>query len=141
MRFAWPIEILQEPEGVTITCPDIPEMVTCGPTLDAALAEAADALVTALSFYIDAGQPVPVPSPARGRKVIPLPALAAAKLALHQAMLHAGVSNVELGQRLNMDEKSIRRLRDPLHGSKVETIEATLHVLGQRLEVVVQPAA
>jgi antitoxin HicB len=73
--------------------------------------------------------------------VVSVPALAAAKLALHQAMLDACVSNVELGRRLGIDEKAVRRLRDPLHRSKVETIEAALRALGQRLEVVVRPAA
>lgn len=141
MRFAWPVDVLEEPEGVTVTCPDMPEMVTCGATIDAALAEAADALVTALSFYTDAGRRLPPPSPARGRRVVAAPALAAAKLALHQAMLDAGVSNVELGRRLGMDEKAVRRLRDPLHRSKVEAIEAALGALGRRLEVVVRPAA
>lgn len=141
MRFAWPVDVLEEPEGVTITCPDVPEMVTCGATVDAAMAEAPDALVTALSFYTDGGRRLPPPSAARGRPVIAVPTLAAAKLALHQAMLGADVSNVELGRRLGMDEKAIRRLRDPLHRSKVETIEAALHALGRRLEVVVRPAA
>jgi antitoxin HicB len=141
MRFAWPVDVLEEREGITITCLDVPEMVTCGATLDAAMKGATDALVTALSFYTDAGRRLPTPSPARGRKVIAVPALAAAKLALHQAMLDAGVSNMELGRRLGIDEKAVRRLRDPLHRSKVEAIEAALRALGQRLEVVVRPAA
>jgi antitoxin HicB len=141
MRFAWPVELLEEREGITITCPDVPEMVTCAATLDTAMEDAVDALVTALSFYTDAGRRLPTPSPARGRRVVAVPAPAAAKLALHQAMLDAGVSNVELGRRLAIDEKAVRRLRDPLHRSKVETIEAALRALGPRLEVVVRPAA
>jgi antitoxin HicB len=141
MRFAWPVDVLEERDGITITCPDVPEMVTCGATLDAAMEDATDALVTALSFYTDAGRRLPIPSPARGRRVVTVPALTAAKLALHQAMLDAGVSNVALGRRLGVDEKAVRRLRDPLHRSKVETIEVALRALGQRLEVVVRPAA
>ena len=70
MRFAWPVDVLQEPEGVTITCPDVPEMVTCGASVDAAMAEAPDALVAALSFYTDGGRRLPPPSPARGRAVV-----------------------------------------------------------------------
>lgn len=141
MRYAWPVEVLEEPEGVTVTCPDVPEMVTCGATVAEALDMARDALVTALSFYTDDGRLLPTPSAARGRVVIAVPALVAAKLALHQAMLAAGVSNVELGRRLGVDEKAVRRLRDPLHGSKIEAVEAALHVLGRQLEVVVRPAA
>lgn len=97
--------------------------------------KAEDALVTALSFYTDEGRPLPTPSAARGRPVAMVPSLVAAKLALHGAMLSAGISNVELGRQLGLDEKSIRRLRDPLHRSHIDQIEAALRLLGKRLEV------
>jgi len=141
VHYAWPVGLLEEPEGVTITCPDVPEMVTCGQTVAEALDAAVDALVTALSFYTDADRKLPAPSPARGRHVVAVPALAAAKLALHEAMVRGGVSNVELGRRLGTDEKSVRRLRDPLHGSKIEAVEAALRALGKRLEVSVREVA
>jgi antitoxin HicB len=141
MRFAWPVEVLEEPEGITVTCPDVPELVTCGGTLPDALDSAIDALVSALSFYTDEGRKLPSPSPSRGRHVVTVPALIAAKLALHEAMVAAGISNTELGRRLGTDEKAIRRLRDPLHGSKIERVEAALRELGRRLEVVVTAAA
>jgi antitoxin HicB len=141
VHYAWPVELLEEPEGVTVTCPDVPEMVTCGRTVAEALDAAIDALVTALSFYTDADRRLPTPSRAHGRHVVAVPALAAAKLALHEAMVQGGVSNVELGRRLGTDEKSIRRLRDPLHGSKIEAVEAALRALGKRLEVSVREVA
>jgi antitoxin HicB len=45
------------------------------------------------------------------------------------------MSNVELGRRLGMDEKSVRRMRDLLHRSHIGQIEAALRLLGRRLEV------
>jgi antitoxin HicB len=141
MHYAWPVELLEEPEGVTVTCPNVPEMVTCGRTAEEALEQAVDALVTALSFYTDDGRKLPTPSPSRGRPVVAVPALIAAKLALHEAMLRGGVSNVELARRLGTDEKSVRRLRDPLHGSRIEAVEAALRALGKRLEVSVRAMA
>ena len=89
----------------------------------AAMAE--DALVTALSFYTDDGRPLPRPSDRNGR------------LALHDAMLAAGVTNVVLGKRLGVDEKSVRRLRDPLHRSHIDSVERALRALGRRLEVAI----
>jgi antitoxin HicB len=65
----------------------------------------------------------------------PSPALAAAKLALHDAMLEQGISNVELAGRLGLDEKAVRRLRDPLHRSHIDAVEAALRALGRRLVV------
>jgi antitoxin HicB len=52
-------------------------------------------------------------------------------------MVVANVSNVELGRQLGLDEKAVRRLRDPLHRSRIEAVEAALHALGRRLEVTV----
>jgi antitoxin HicB len=136
MRYAYAVEVLEEPDGVTVTCPDVPEMVTGGwGDVSANLDAAADALATALSAYVDEGRPIPAPSPAEGRPVVVVGPLAAAKLALHEAMLEQGVSNVELADRLGLDEKAVRRLRDPLHRSHIGAVETALRALGRRLVV------
>jgi antitoxin HicB len=136
MRYAFPFDLHPQPEGgFTVTFQDIPEALTEGDTAEEACERAEDALVAALSFYTDDGQPLPVASAARGRPLALVPPLAAAKLALHDAILSAGISNVELGRRLGLDEKAVRRLRDPLHRSHIGQIEAALRILGKRLEV------
>ena len=136
MRYAYPVEVLEEADGITVICPDVPEMVTGGWGDRAANLDAAeDALTVALSAYVDDGRPVPAPSPAGGRPVVAVGPLAAAKLALHDAMLAQGVSNVELANRLGLDEKAVRRLRDPLHRSHIGAVEAALRALGRRLVV------
>lgn len=136
MRYAYPFKMDPQPEGgFTVTFPDVPEAITDGDTEGEARERAEDALVTALSFYTDDAKPLPVPSAARGRPVAIAPPLVAAKLALHDAMLAAGISNVELGRRLGLDEKAVRRLRDPLHRSHIGQVEAALRLLGKRLEV------
>ncbi len=136
MRYAYPYIADPQPEGGwTVTFPDVPEAVTQGDTDEEVAAMAEDALVTALSFYIDDGQPLPRPSPAHNRPLAIVPPLVAAKLALHDAMLAAGMSNVVLGRRLNLEDKAVRRLRDPLHRSHIGAVEAALRVLGKRLVV------
>ena len=88
MRYAYPAEVLEEADGVTVTCPDVPEMVTGGwGDVAANLDAAGDALETALSGYVEDGRPIPVPSPPDGRPVVVVGPLAAAKFALHEAML------------------------------------------------------
>ena len=142
MRFAYPVEILDEPEGITITCPDVPEMVTGGwGDLPANLDAASDALVAALSFYVSDDLALPVPSPARGRHVVTVPLLVAAKLALYRAKRAARMTNVELGKRLGIDEKDVRRLLDPTHNSRIGQVEAALKALGRRLVVEEREAA
>jgi antitoxin HicB len=141
MPDAYPLQVAVADEGVTITCPDLPGMVTCGATHAEALDRATEAVVTALSIYVAGGRPAPRPSAPHGRPVVWVAALAAAKLALHQAMLATGVSNVELARRLGLDEKAVRRLRDPLHRSHIGAVEAALRHLGRRLELTVREAA
>ena len=141
MRYAYPYELAAQPEGgFTVTFPDLPEAVTQGEDEAEAAAMAEDALVTALSFYTDNAERLPRPSAARGRPVAYVPPLVAAKLALHDAMLAAGVSNVALARRLGTDEKTVRRLRDPLHQSRINQIDAALRALGKRMGIVIEAA-
>jgi antitoxin HicB len=142
MRYAYPYAADPQPEGGwTVTFPDVPEAITQGDTDEEVVAMAEDALVTALSFYIEQAMPLPRPSAARNRPVAIVPPLVAAKLALHDAMVAAGMSNVVLGRRLGLEDKAVRRLRGPLHRSHIGAVEAALHVLGKRLVVDVANAA
>jgi antitoxin HicB len=141
MRYAYPYELTAQPEGgLTVTFPDVPEAITQGETQEEAAAMAEDALVTALSFYTDNSERLPQPSPSRGRPLAYVPPLVAAKLALHDAMVAGRVSNVALAQQLGMDEKTVRRLRDPLHQSRINQVDAALRVLGKRMGIVVEAA-
>ena len=140
MRYAYAVEIERGEDGVTVTSPDVPEMVTYGSNETEAVERAADALVSALSFYVEDARTLPKPRLAGGR-VVSVPALAAAKFALHDAMIEAGLSNVELARRLGLDEKSIRRLRDPLHRSHIGQVEAALASLGKKMVVEIGTAA
>jgi len=141
MRYAYPYELLPQPEaGFTVIFPDVPEAITQGDTQDEAAAMAEDALLTALSFYTDHAESLPRPSPAHGRPLAYVPPLVAAKLALHDAMLAAGISNVALARRLGTDEKTVRRLRDPLHRSRINQVDAALRVLGKRMGIVIEAA-
>lgn len=141
MRYAYPYELLPQPEGgFTVTFPDVPEAITQGDTEKEAAAMAEDALVTALSFYTDRAEPLPRPSPTHGRALAYVPPLVAAKLALHDAMITAGASNVALAQQLGTDEKTVRRLRDPLHQSRINQVDAALRVLGKRMGIVIEAA-
>lgn len=141
MRYAYPYELAAQPEGgFTVTFVDVPEAITQGDTEEEAGAMAEDALVTALSFYTDRAERLPAPSPADGRRLAYLPPLVAAKLALHDAMLAAGISNVALARQLGTDEKTVRRLRDPLHQSRINQVDAALRALGKRMAIVVEAA-
>jgi len=141
MRYCYPAEVAPSAEGVTVTFPDVPEAIATGTTTADALDQARDALISALSFYVDEGQPLPGASAAAGRPMIGVSILEAAKLALHDAMVSGRITNIELARRLGLDEKAVRRLRDPLHRSHIGQIEAALEAMGRRLELVVDDTA
>jgi antitoxin HicB len=141
MRYAYLYVLHPQPEGdVTVTFPDVPEAITQGDSEEEAATMAEDAPVTALSFHMDKAERLPRPSPAEGRPLAYLPPLVAAKLALHDAMIIAGVSNVALARQLGTDEKTVRRLRDPLHQSRINQVDAALRVLGKRMGIAIEAA-
>ena len=91
----------QKSGGVLVQFIDVPEAYTFGATeTDAGGDNALDCLIAALGGYIKLGREIPRASPARGRPVVILPPLVAAKLALYKAMRAGRVSRTELARRL-----------------------------------------
>ena len=137
----WPVELARQEDGpILVTFPDVPEALTEGETEAEAMVQAQDCLVAALGGYVGARRAIPRPSPARGRTTVPLPALAAAKIALYGAMRAQGVGNTALAVRLGLSEGAVRRLIDLDHRSHIGQVETALQVLGQRLTVATQAA-
>ena len=127
---------------VIATFADVPEAHTVGNDKAQALARAPDALETALAIYVDERRDLPSPTrPRKGQRAVALPAMAAAKLAIYQAMRDQGVTQVELASRIGCDPKDVRRLLDLTHRSRLDRLEAALKALGKRLVVEVLDAA
>ena len=141
MRYAYPATFSEAPDGVSVTFADVPEAITWGSTRKEATKHAADALISALSVYVEDNWHSPKPSAARGRELVAVTALEAMKLALHDAMLEAKVSDRKLAARLALEEKAVRGLRDPLQRSAIDDVEAALRCLGKRVDVSVMDAA
>ena len=119
--------------------PDVPEAATVGKTLSEAIDHAPDALLIALSAYVDDGRPIPSPGRAkRGQPVVCLPPLAALKLAIHDAMTQQGMTQAALAERLGIDGRQVRRILDLDHESKFSQIEAALAALGLRAAVSIE---
>ncbi|HEY4573857.1 MAG TPA: type II toxin-antitoxin system HicB family antitoxin [Thermoanaerobaculia bacterium] len=121
--------------GFVVTFEDLPEAITQGETVTEALAEAADALEEAVAGRIRRGEPIPEPSPATDRPIVPVPVQTAAKAALYLALQETGITKAELAVRLGCDEKEVRRLLDPRHPSKLPRIQKALAALGKGLSV------
>lgn len=147
-RFAFPAALkpasrfARGERGYVVQFRDLPEATTQGETTSDALAEAVDCLEEAIASRMVNNDDIPAPSrPAKGERLVPLPAQMAAKAALYLAMRQAGISKMALARRLGCDEKDVRRLLNPRYGSKLPKIDAALAALGKRIEIVVRDAA
>ena len=133
----YPVTLEAQPEGgFVVTFPDVPEAITQGEDEEEALLYAVDALATALSFYVEARKPLPMPSKAkRGQRTVRPSALEGAKLGVYQAMTEQGIKKSELARRLGWHMPQVDRLFDLRHASRLDQIEAAARVLGRTLEL------
>jgi antitoxin HicB len=142
MRYAYPFSVTPDEDGrLVVAFPDVKGASTDGADEAEAITNASDCLIAALMGYINLREPIPRPSPARGRTTVTLPPLMAAKLALYSAMLEQYLTNADLADRMGTSEAEVRRLLDLDHRSDIGQIEAALAKLGKRLEVRVSNAA
>ena len=142
MAHAYPYRFEPQQAGVLVQFIDVPEAHSFSPTeAEAGGDNALDCLIAALGGYIRLGLKVPQPGPARGRPVVTLPPLVAAKLALHETMRAGRITKTELARRLGLHENAVRRLLDLDHRSHIDQLDRALAALGKRLEVrVLEPA-
>jgi antitoxin HicB len=74
-------------------------------------------------------------------RLVALPALTEAKLALYSAMRAGKVGKAELARRLNCHLPQIDRLLDLTHDSRLDQMEAAFRALGKRLDIRISEAA
>ena len=137
MNMAYPISFKTYRNGqVGAFFSDVPEAITAGATEAQALDRAQDALVVALSTYLDQSRPLPKPSRSkRGQRVVLVPPRVAIKLGIHAAMQELSVTQTQLGDRLGIDGRQVRRILDLDHESKLSQLESALAALGLQASV------
>ncbi len=125
-----------EDGGWVISCRDLPEAISQAAADEACTEVAAGCLQAALEGYLRYGMTLPAPSPTQAGEVLIAPPLETlAKVALYSAMEETKVSKSELARRLGVDEKEVRRMLDPGHGSKIPRIAQAVEALGRRLQL------
>ncbi len=139
MQQAYPVILTKDGDSIIAEFSDVPEAMTVGSDENNALEWAQDALVVALSGYLDERRDIPKPSkPKPGQESIALPPVIASKLAIYQAMRDQGVTQADLAERLHCDARQIRRLLDLDQHSRMDFIDDALHELGKRLVIDIQ---
>lgn len=137
MNLVYPMTLKTYASGqVGVRFADVPEAMTAGANEADAMAAAEDALIVALSGYIDNGRALPHASkPAHEQPVAALPARIALKFAIHAAMRQAGMTQAQLAERLGIDARQVRRILDLDHESTLAQMAAALAALGRRASV------
>ena len=121
--------------GLIVNFPDLPNGWSQGETRGEALAQVEDLLDEMILGKMAHNEDVPRPSSRKGRPVVALPALTAAKFEAYRAMRAAGLNKRQLAERLGWQPSQVTRLFDGRHAWRLDQIEAALNALGRRLVV------
>lgn len=135
MEFTYPVHIHgPEPNEWVAEFPDFPEALTSGESPNDTLLNAIDCLEEAVAARIDDNEEIPEPSeigPATFS--VTLGGQMTLKASLYHAMREAGISKTDLARRLEVNEKEVRRMLDPHHGTKLPSLEQALEYLGKKI--------
>ncbi len=122
--------------------PDIPEAMTVGSNAKNAIEWAQDALIVALTGYIEDRRDIPPPAKnKRGQKLFHLPPQIAMKLAIYQAMRDQKVTQAALGECMHVDGRQVRRILDLDHNTPLSHLTSALKCLGKELVIDIRDAA
>ena len=137
MLQSYPVIFTTDENGtVIVEFPDLPEAMTVGADEKSAVERAEDALVVALTGYIDEDRNIPLPSkPIEGRKTVHLPPQIAMKLAIYQSMRDQKVTQTDLGECLGVDEHQVKRILDLDHNTTLSQLASALKCLGKELVI------
>ncbi len=139
----YPVKLTRDDDGsILVTAPDLPEVTTFGEDVEDALLRAGDAIATALQGRIGDRRDIPAPSaPRRGQRLVALPAIVAAKLALHRAMMETGTRKSALARKLGVHAPQVDRLLDLDHHSRIDQLEDAARAIGREMHIELRPAA
>ena len=135
--YAYPAKFTPDKDGgFVVTFRDVPEAITQGDTLEECLEQAEGALQAAIETYIERRMAIPVSSEKkRGEHMILLPTRTALKAAVVLEMMARRMTNVAMAKVMHVNEKEVRRMLDPGHHTKADTLEQALAALGKRVEI------
>jgi len=133
LAYSYPASVTQiAPADFLVRFKDVPEAITGGATAEEALANAPDALASAVEGYLELGRALPEPSAlGRGQTAVSLDPHLAARAILLREMSAQGLSKVALAARMDRDEKVIRRIVSG-KGASLDLTLAALRAVGVR---------
>ncbi len=139
MQYVYPCDFTpdeDEGSGFVVTFPDIPPAITGGRDFKESIILAEDALVVALSIYVDRQKELPVASTwEKGQELISVQPLVAAQLDLYTAMRKQGVTVEDLAHRLHIPESDARQLLTLDYKTSINQVFEALAAVGSKATV------
>ena len=138
----YPVILTKDENGTLIAqFPDLPEAMTVGADETNALDWAQDALVVALTGYIEERRDIPPPSKVKKeQKSVHLPPQVAMKLSIFQGMRDQGITQATLGECIGVDGRQIRRILNLDHNTSLSQLIRALKCLGKELVIDIRSA-
>lgn len=134
MSYAYPIDLSDDEGTVLAIFPDFPG-ATFGEDEADALMRAVDLLESAFLGVIEDREPIPRPSPAKGRPLVSPTLLGSLKISVYEAMRARGWRKADLSRAMGLNPRQIDRLLDLRHASTIGQLETALAVCGKRAVV------
>jgi antitoxin HicB len=128
--------IEQEGEEYIARFPDMPNVVTCGFSLEESLAMAKEALDGVLAAEVARGNPVPLPSFQGGHPVSVAGRIA---VAMQLRELRGDKSQTEIARKLGLTYQAYQRLENPQRANPtIKTLERITGAFGKELSVTIR---
>ncbi|MBA1245264.1 type II toxin-antitoxin system HicB family antitoxin [Pseudomonas japonica] len=122
--YLYPVLIHDDPDGLWLSCPDIPRTYGIGDDMVMALKSLHDGLETAFSFYVEEYVPIPTPSePCVGQQTVCLSELSSIKVSTWNAFVASGLGRTELARQLGIATQAVDTLFDFLQDSHSPHLE------------------
>lgn len=128
--------IKKDSDGYLVTFPDFDNVVTYGMTVEAALANAEEALNGCLESDFERNFKIHEPSRISGKNVHQIPVAPHIAVAIMLRTLRAERSQMEIARELNIAYQVYQRLENPRKANPtIKTLEKIARVYGRRIEV------
>jgi len=141
---SYPVDIFYDENGtVIVKFEDVPEAISVGANLDAALAWAQDALIVALSGYIDEQRDIPIPDVSldNNKETICLPPQVVMKLSIYQSMRNRGMTIPDIAKCMDVEVETISWLLSLDHDTGLSMLGQALECVGKMLVIDIKEAA
>ena len=127
-------------DTLLIRCPDFPEVITFGESLEDGWLHAMGAIEEAIAARISDGREIPRSTPrhkftGENDFWVKLPQLTAQKVMLYDLLGSVGMTRAELARQLRWHREQVDRLFRLDHASRPDQMDAAFRVLGHEVDV------